>query len=130
MGNYELKHVVLPPTAPAQIVTQLRDVDIDAGNSVFFTCAVFGIPQPEISWSRNGTDLSEDSRTAILHQLVTRIGVTYVTSTLQICDLEGEDAGEYGCTAENGAAANTTFTLSVHEEGQSLLNQTTPYSIS
>ena len=85
-------------------------LQVDAGDSVTFTCVAYGSPVPHFLWSRNSTKLSNDSRIMISEEVVYLRGVTFVTSTMEICSTEAADTGTYTCTA-GGGLHNDTFSF-------------------
>lgn len=48
---------------------KLRDKTIPVGKSMTFTCTVTGIPNPKITWYRDGRDVTKESR------YIVRVGV-------------------------------------------------------
>ena len=97
--------VIAPPPAPV----------VDAGNTVVVACVVYGSPAPNITWSRDGNILSNDTRVTIYDELVTESGVTFVQSILEICSATPSDGGQYICLATNfHGNDNATFDLTVN----------------
>ena len=69
------------------------------GESVYVTCTATGIPDPTITWSRNGIELTDTGRARVLDG-----GVLLVTET--------EESEMYTCTASNEAGDDQeTITL-------------------
>ena len=75
-------------------------------------CAASGDPSPSIEWFYNGTMLSNDTEVTILYELVEIGGVTFAQSILEVCGVEGEDSGEYSCTASNSLGEDTATFVS------------------
>ena len=82
-------------------------------------CVGYGKPVPYIAWSRNGSEMTNNSRVTISEKLVTDdSGTIYVKSTIEFCDSRVSDSGEYSCTADNGAGQDSfLFELQVIVEG-------------
>ena len=74
-------------------------------DSVAFSCRAVGIPQPEISWTRNGTEFSgaTDARVTLSDPEVTLSGdmIYEVTRTLNLSTTVVADSGTYTCIADN-----------------------------
>ena len=93
--------------------------EVDAYNTVTFTCVVYGDPGPSISWNRGDTELTNDSRVTIYETVVTSNGVTFTQSFLVLCGAEQADAGEYSCFSENIFGNSTIeFVLTVNARGK------------
>ena len=91
------------------------DEDLSENSSVFLSCVGFGLPSPEVTWSRNGLQLSEDTPSTVIHNDIIKrniLGAVFVRSTLEICNVQRELIGEYTCTASNDiTSSNYTFSL-------------------
>ena len=81
---------------------------VNESNSVTFSCRAAGIPPPEISWTRNGTEFSSvtDPRVTLYDPEVTPPGdmnnTTYeITRTLTLNTTVVADSGTYTCIADN-----------------------------
>lgn len=72
---------------------ELRNHEVTEGDKVYLTIKVTGIPEPEVTWYKNGEQLKEDTR------------VKFITETgaysLLINIAAVEDEGEYRCVASN-----------------------------
>ena len=56
----------------AQIAITSDNVTMDAGNTVMFACVGYGTPDPDITWTRGGNQLTNDSSLfTIYEELVT-----------------------------------------------------------
>ena len=72
-----------------------------------FECTATGIPAPTISWYRNGTELSGDSRITLSNHTAPSPaqgdgGMVYIVSrTLMLADTRDEDSDTYSCRASN-----------------------------
>ena len=88
--------------------------EVTAGNTVFFSCAGYGIPTPYITWSRNGTQLYNNTRVRIYTRVVNEGGVQLIHSLLELCSVIPADEGDYACEMENVVGTNSsTFYLEV-----------------
>ena len=100
------------PKVPPQITLVPEDpTEVIIGHTVQLACLVYTDP-PEahlsISWSRQGSDLMNDSQQiTIYEQNVEEGGITFVKSILQICNFGEGNAGMYRCFAENIAGNDT-----------------------
>ena len=81
-----------------------------AGNTIRFSCTGFGLPLPNILWSRNDLDLpiesSTDSRVDIGEGTVVVGDHVFVRSHLLICGTAEADSGVYSCAAVTGEREN------------------------
>ena len=81
-----------------------------AGETVTFNCTADGIPQPQISWRRQGQFLfieqlqrySVSSATSVGFRLP---GVQQIESNLTITNLRESDIGIYSCIAQSGTTS-------------------------
>ena len=105
-----------------QIVFAPPNTQVNATNTVLLTCVAYGDLPLGISWSREGSNLMNDSqRITIYEEQFEENGVTFVQSILQICSTEIDDSGVYSCTAENNAGNITSaFELAVTISGKRL----------
>ena len=93
------------------------------GNTVALACVGYGSPNPNITWSRDGSILSNDTRITIYGELVTEGDVTFVQSILKICNANVSDGGPYICLATNlHGNDNATFDLTVNPVSGNLSN--------
>ncbi|KAA0701403.1 DENN domain-containing protein 4B [Triplophysa tibetana] len=77
--------------------THPESVSVDEGGVARFRCAVSGVPEANISWERNGTDINkDDNRYTLLPN-----GILHITGVRQ------SDSGVYRCMASN--MANTRY---------------------
>lgn len=105
---------------PPQIVITSDNVTVDAGNTVLFACVGYGTPDPDITWTRGGNQLTNDtSRITIYEELVTESGATFVQSILEICSAGEIDAGQYSCNVANMFGnSSSNFRLTVNAGGK------------
>ena len=85
-----------------------------------FECTATGIPAPTISWYRNGTELSEDSRITLSNHTAPSLvqgdgGMVYsVSRSLMLADTRDDDSDTYTCVADN--IVGNDFELVVQSE--------------
>lgn len=80
-----------------------EDSTAQEGNTLILTCVGHGVPTPVMTWLKNGTAITNGTRVSVYVQELAQVpGVLFVQTTLEICGLNiSEDAGTYGCQAEN-----------------------------
>ena len=87
---------------------------ITAGHTGTFVCVAYGYPVPSLTWERDGTPLSNQSRSTIYEELVVENQLTFVQSILVLCSLEEDDTAHYNCNASNNISfASASFNLTV-----------------
>ena len=97
-----------------QLVVISNDVSLTAGETALLSCVGYGLPNVEITWSRNGEVVMNSSRVNVSEKEVTRGGRLFLQSFLDLCSVEVSDAGNYTCTVSNGElATNASTQLSV-----------------
>ena len=82
---------------PAEISTGPIDQEVLTGDTVELSCVAFGVPSPNITWSRPGVDdltLAGDDRITVF--------MNGNDSRLTISNVQLSDADVYTCTAYNG----------------------------
>ena len=84
------------------------------GDSAVFTCEATARPRPDITWWRDGAQVSEETDNIDIDSQ--EIGEERERrSSLTISEVQPSDAGMYTCRAENAAgSAEATATLTVH----------------
>ncbi|NXC61674.1 HMCN1 protein, partial [Aleadryas rufinucha] len=99
LGKIKLK-VQVPPVIKSHVKEYVVAVD----QSVTLQCEAEGYPGPEISWHKDGQQITESMQKRILS-----------TGALQILFVQPGDGGRYTCTAANPAGSSTSSTeLAVH----------------
>ena len=88
------------PTSPPQFTKQLKDVHIVEGGCTRFDVNFSAMPDPTVTWFKDGVPVREDSRCEIIHH--------EDSSALILMYAKPSDAGAYACVAENsvGRAEN------------------------
>ncbi|NXY61032.1 HMCN1 protein, partial [Callaeas wilsoni] len=99
LGKIKLK-VQVPPV----IKSHMEEYVVAIDQSVTLQCEAEGYPGPEVSWHKDGQQITESMRRRILS-----------TGALQILFVQPGDSGRYTCTAANPAGSSTSSTeLTVH----------------
>ena len=107
-----------PLEAPPRIVSSPDNGTVATGNTVIFACVGYGTPNPDITWAKSGTQLSNDSRITIYEETLVENGVAFTQSILELCSAEEADAGEYSCTVTNSFGnSSVNFELAVTLQG-------------
>lgn len=83
------------PTSPPTFVKNIKDVYIVEGSCTRFDVKVTGMPEPDVSWYKDGQPIKQDKRVEIVHD--------DDTSALILMYGTLEDAGDYTCKASNEA---------------------------
>ncbi|NWX99119.1 HMCN1 protein, partial [Nothoprocta ornata] len=99
LGKIKLK-VQVPPV----IKSQLQEYVVPVDHSVTLPCEAEGYPGPDISWHKDGQQVTESIRRRILS-----------TGALQVAFVQPGDTGRYTCVAANAAGSSSSSTeLVVH----------------
>ncbi|NXF12445.1 HMCN1 protein, partial [Smithornis capensis] len=99
LGKIKLK-VQVPPV----IKSHTKEYVVPVDQSVTLQCEAEGSPGPEISWHKDGQQITESLRRRVLS-----------TGALQIVFVQPGDSGRYTCTAANPAGSSSSSTeLAVH----------------
>ena len=84
----------------------------------------YGVPLPVLSWKHNTAAIQNGSQFSINEYVVTegQSTATFLVSSLEVCNSELEDAGNFSCTSRN-ALGNEVYTsvLAVIEGGECVL---------
>jgi len=70
--------------------------EFKGGSTVLLTCAASGLPLPSLSWTQHSTELNNGSGFIIHQRLVTEVGISFITSILEVCSA---NASTYTCSA-------------------------------
>ena len=112
----------------AQVLLAPGNITAVSGNIVDLACLAYGIPLPNITWTKNGVPLNNNSitgRITTYEGVIVEGGVALARSFLQICSLQTSDDGQYSCVADNsiGIAATSDFELLVNVPGMATWTQ-------
>ena len=71
----------------------------------------YGVPLPVLSWKHNEAAIQNGSQFSINEYVVTegQSTATFLVSSLEVCNSELEDAGNFSCTSRN-ALGNEVYT--------------------
>ncbi|XP_078062358.1 immunoglobulin superfamily DCC subclass member 3-like, partial [Mustelus asterias] len=83
--------------APPEFVQWPQSVSKPAGSTAVFTCVAQGVPEPHLTWLKNGNVLTVPSE---------NIKLTHSNSTLIINRITSSDEAIYQCIAKNSAGSN------------------------
>lgn len=103
--------------APPQIVISPGNTTVEVGNTVILSCAGFGDPIPSVTWYMGNIQLSNNSQVTIYTELLTQVGVDFVHSILEICNVGETTVGEYSCTVSN-AFGDTSSNFGIGGENE------------
>ena len=105
-----------------QLDTFLPNYTVNETETVTFECTATGIPAPNITWNRNGVELSGD-RVSVSNPTPASYNrsdgevVQFVTRTLSLPNTVDGDSGTYTCNATNNAGMDSEpFELVVQSE--------------
>ena len=88
----------------AESPAQSQTVVVVSGSLVILSCGAFGIPRPELTWTKDGGTVSGDSVST------TTSGSYNISGTLTIGSAAVEDGGTYVCHVTNRAGSVTGST--------------------
>ena len=81
-----------------QIVISPENTSTVAGSTTVLACVGYG--SPSVTWSKDGAVLVNNSQVTIFEDQVTRGGLTFTRSVLQLCDTQDVNSGQYSCSVE------------------------------
>ena len=96
--------------------------------SIQLTCTAYGIPFPSVTWTRlPATNLVASEVRLPLTNITTNMTTAnnvssggFVTSTINLCNVQLSNAGRYRCSASNSASDSNSsyaFSLSITPQG-------------
>ena len=110
-------------TAPL-FVEELKDIEVDDGDSLKLCCVVVGHPSPVISWFRNDKDVNMLEDYSFKYDLKTGL------CSLLISDCMPDDSGNFVCLAKNNhGLAKTSCFLKVKDSNKKQLKVTKSESL-
>ena len=71
------------------------------GDTALLFCMANGPPDLQVTWSRNGADIMNDTLISIYEEEVPYGGKLFKQSFLELCSLQSSDAGNYVCTVSD-----------------------------
>ena len=98
------------PEDPARIHLHPEEItEVKPGSTVQLRCVAYGTLPLSITWSREGSNLTNDSERISVYEHQFEEGqFTFLESILQIFSAElGDDSGIYGCLTENEFGTDT-----------------------
>lgn len=101
---------VVTPEFPEEFPS---DFNASAGGNVTFSCIATGLPEPNITWYKDGQEIVDGVNTTVL--------LRRTASTLTLQNVDHSDAGVYWCNGSNFLfefleSMSPTGLLSVHCE--------------
>ena len=78
---------------------------VEIGNSVIMTCKVYGFPEPQVSWLKNGQEISNNSRYNTSDVYGNGSNLIWF-SDLQIGTIRRDDTASYSCFLKNAAGTD------------------------
>ena len=95
---------------PTELIAISSDTSLNVGDTALLTCVGYSQPDVQITWSRNGENITNASLISIYEEEVTRGGRRLKQSSLELCSVQSLDAGSYVCTVSNGLASISAVT--------------------
>ena len=92
-----------------------NDSIANVGDSFIFVCMAEGIPQPYITWMRNGLSLNMEAN--ITEERFSNDSSYFTMSTLNLCTLQFSDSGMYSCSASNIGTITDSVSFSLDVQG-------------
>ena len=86
------------------------DVSLAAGDTALLLCVGYGQNGVQITWSRNGENITNTSLITIYEEEVTFGGRIFKHSFLEICSTQVLDGGNFVCTVNDGQITTTAMT--------------------
>ena len=89
-----------------------NNTEVNAGDTVNFSCSAEAYPRPDFTWRFGATNLTADESIAI----GSLVGNDPYTSTLTLKTVKSSDAGSYSCVVTNtrGNASSQAASLTVY----------------
>ena len=100
------------PSGEAEIVLQSDSVTtVPEGSTTLLVCVAKGYPYPQLSWLKNGTQITNATDDVTIYVTgIKESGVSVVQSVLEVCGVRGEEV--YTCMATNSEGEDSmTFDL-------------------
>jgi hypothetical protein len=82
-----------------------NSTSVNFGNSVVMTCKVYGFPEPQISWLKNGQEISNNLRYNTSNVYGNGSNLIWY-SDLQIETVRRDDTANYSCFLKNAAGTD------------------------
>ena len=97
-----------------ELVIISNDTSADAGETAVLICVIYGQPNVDITWSRDGQVITNSSLVSINEEDLTQGGRVFKLSFLQLSSLQMSDSGVHTCSVSNGlSSVNSTVDLTV-----------------
>ena len=99
-------------TAIPEITTHPKNVTTTEGGNLSLSCNATGNPVPKISWNKDGSPISSNSR----------ISLSQDDKQLTIRNVNRTDSGEYRCVADNSLGNDTSNAAKLYVQCKWLCN--------
>ncbi|XP_055324358.1 hemicentin-1-like [Sitodiplosis mosellana] len=99
MGNFNYTFKVLVEKAPEILSPVSNEQNFNVGDSFTLKCDISALPEPSISWYKNGDHVTTDGQA--FHRSASHAFLSADRKYLQILNTTADDFGEYVCVAEN-----------------------------
>ncbi len=84
------------------------------GDNLLLVCMGHGQPRIDITWTKDGQVVSNDSYMFVSEDQMVVDGRIYTHSFLRLCNLQTCHSGMYNCTVDNGiSSVESSLSLSV-----------------
>ncbi len=94
-----------------------NNTSVDAGETAVLICVGFGQPRADITWTRDGQEISNRSLVTIYEEDLAQGGRVFKQSFLQLCSLRMSNSGVYTCSVSNGlSSVNSSLLVTVNGE--------------
>lgn len=81
---------------------EMNDVHVDTGKQLSLTCTGTGLPEPEITWWKNGVNIAENKPDVIARMdLTNRLVISPDRRTFTVKNIQPTDKGTIQCRAKN-----------------------------
>jgi hypothetical protein len=90
---------------------------VTLGKTVYFACAMYGYPQPQISWTKDGAALP--SSATVTTNVITINNLNVTQSVVRVCGFQGANIGLYQCLGTN-SLGNALGYVQITPEGKNI----------
>ena len=100
-GNENRTWTTIFPQTP--LTPQLAAISaydgVNLGNTIYMACAMYGYPAPQITWTKDNTDLPATATVTTNTITINNLNVT--TSVVRVCGIQSASLGLYQCIGTN-----------------------------
>ena len=118
-GNENRTWTTIFPQTPStpQLAAVSGYDSVTLGKTVYFACAMYGYPQPQISWTKDGAALPPSA--TITTNVITINNLNVTQSVVRICGFQSANVGLYQCIGTN-TLGNALGYVQVTPEGEDI----------